>query len=443
MISIREGAFQLTRSLKEINLPASLKYMEDFIFNFSSVVSICFEGVIPPDICKDTFIGISPETKIYIPDSALNTYKNTADWDGYQDIIFSQNEIVEDYISSDYSKDGVVTILQTATIGNGIDIVLIGDGYSDRQIEDNTYMNKMNEAFNYLFTEEPYKSFKEYFNVYVVNAISKAEGYDKQYDSVFKLGFLYNNSVRICHHSTSLQIVKDYASNALTEDRLNNALIVVIMNSNNYDGVCAFEEPESANCTSGDGLGIAFISPGPDHAYWAPVLHHEACGHGFAKLADEYAYEDYGVVPSDYVIEIQTQQNEWGWWKNVDFTSDPTATRWSCFVNDTRYANEGLGAYEGGLSYWSGVWRPTEDSIMRYNTGGFNAPSREAIWYRIHKLAYGNSWEYDYEDFVEYDAANRATSASTPQRARSNYVEKAFEPTPPPVIVGKSWRKAM
>ena len=32
---------------------------------------------------------------------------------------------------------------------------------------------------------------------------------------------------------------------------------------------------------------------------------------------------------------------------------------------------------------------------------------REAIYYRIHKLAYGASWKYDYETFVSWDAKNR------------------------------------
>ena len=36
-----------------------------------------------------------------------------------------------------------------------------------------------------------------------------------------------------------------------------------------------------------------------------------------------------------------------------------------------------------------------------------SAPSREAIYYRIHKLAYGASWKYDYETFVSWDAKNR------------------------------------
>ena len=42
----------------------------------------------------------------------------------------------------------------------------------------------------------------------------------------------------------------------------------------------------------------------------------------------------------------------------------------------------------------------------------FNAPSREAAYIRIHKLAYGSSWEYDYEEFVKYDAINRRTSVT-------------------------------
>ena len=71
---------------------------------------------------------------------------------------------------------------------------------------------------------------------------------------------------------------------------------------------------------------------------------------------------------------------------------------------------------------------------MRHNVGGFNAPSREAIYYRIHKLAYGSTWEYDYEKFVEYDAKN-ITSANASDHSRDNYVEKAFVPTARPVVI--------
>ena len=119
--------------------------------------------------------------------------------------------------------------------------------------------------------------------------------------------------------------------------------------------------------------------------------------------------------------------------------------KWSYFLEDDRYASEELGVFEGACTYWSGAYRPSENSIMRFNTGGFNAPSREAIYYRIHKLAYGPYWAYDYEDFVEYDARNRASAAQaeTVLKRKANYVERTFEPTHPPVIVKGSWRDAV
>ena len=60
---------------------------------------------------------------------------------------------------------------------------------------------------------------------------------------------------------------------------------------------------------------------------------------------------------------------------------------------------------KGGASYSTGVWRPSENSIMNSGTE-FNAPSRAAIYKKIHKLAYGRDWQFDYEDFVQWDTKN-------------------------------------
>jgi hypothetical protein len=59
----------------------------------------------------------------------------------------------------------------------------------------------------------------------------------------------------------------------------------------------------------------------------------------------------------------------------------------------------------------------------------------------MHKLAYGPEWEYDYEEFVKYDAVNRSSAAAAISRRKAaNYVEKAYVPTAPPVVTGKTWR---
>ncbi len=331
------------------------------------------------------------------------------------------------YTSTDYSQDGVVTTLQTATKGAGIDVVLMGDAYSDRQIADGTYKTDMEYIYNNLFAKEPYKSFKDHFNVHYVKVVSATEGYD--YGNTALSGY-FGNGTQVGGNDSA---VFNYALNAISEEEMDEALLIVAMNSNNYAGTCYMYYPQTS-LGYGNGVSVAYFPKGGDQTTFAQLLHHEACGHGFAKLADEYAYESMGAVPNDYVSQIQTQQTDWGWWKNVDFTSDVTAVRWAKFISDSRYANEKLGAYEGAMTYWSGVWRPTENSIMRHNTGGFNAPSREAIYYRIHRLAYGDEWTYDYETFVKYDEINRTTTTTTQS------VPMIYKPTAPPVVMQKNWR---
>lgn len=332
--------------------------------------------------------------------------------------------------------DGYVETLQLAETGNGIDIVLMGDAYTADLIADNTYRNDMVYMYNNLFTEEPFNTFRNLFNVYYVNVVSETAGYDTEGETALE-GFFGEGTLVGGSDSTCFK----YAMNALTEERVNEALIIVAMNSDRYAGTCYMYFMSDMPGDYGSGPSIAYFPKGDSETMFAQLLHHEACGHGFSKLSDEYAYEDYGQIPDEEKVVTESQQDEWGWWKNIDFTSDTLKVRWAHFLADERYQNEGLGCFEGGNTYWTGVWRPTENSIMRYNYGGFNAPSREAIYYRIHKLAYGADWEYDYEAFVKYDEISRSSSMKKEDaQGRINYVERAFVPTAPPVVVSGSWK---
>lgn len=152
---------------------------------------------------------------------------------------------------------------------------------------------------------------------------------------------------------------------------------------------------------------------------------HEAGGHGFGKLLDEYFYT--GTISQQEIETNLDYRNNFGWGWNVDYTSDPNQVVWAKFLNDTRFSNQGLGVFEGAATYQYGAYRPTENSIMRYNTGGYNAPSREAIYYRIQKLAFGK--EPDYEEFVEWDQAHRSSFSNT------RTYKKIYPPTAPPVVI--------
>ena len=358
------------------------------------------------------------------------------------DIIQTVDKVMSssEYVSTDYSKDGQIKQLQKASEGRGIDVILMGDGYSDRLIADGTYDKVMKSAMESFFSEEPYKSHRHLFNVYSVTAVSKnecfASGYTTALDSYFGDGTLVGGD-----DSAAM----NYALNAIDYSRLDNATIIVMLNSPKYAGTCYMYYPDgygTGNTTNNDhsqGLSISYFPIGVDDTALTQVLNHESCGHGFAKLADEYSYEESGKIPSSEVADAKEMQG-FGWYHNVDFTSDTIKVLWSHFLADTRYKYDGLGVFEGGYTYWSGVWRPTYNSIMRHNTDGFNAPSRERIYYRIHKLAYGTSWQYNYEDFVTFDAVSRKTSATT--ASIEPLILRPVDHTPP-VVRPYSWQQAL
>lgn len=340
-----------------------------------------------------------------------------------------EGDVEQKYTSTDFSADGSVSTLQKASSGNGIDVVLIGDGFSDRQIADGTYAKVMNKAYDALFSTEPYSSFKSLFNVYSITAVSKHEGYDA--DNETALSGYFGQYTEVGGDNDACF---DYAGYALTNMRINNALIIVMMNRQYYAGTCYMYMLATGDY--GCGPSIAYFPLGTNDEMFVELLQHEAGGHGFAKLDDEYAYREYGRIP-DSEISDRARLEQYGWWKNTDTNSSPSKVKWAKFISDTRYKNDGIGVYEGASTYWYGVYRPTDNSIMNENTGGFNAPSREAIYYRIHKLAYGSLWSYDYETFVSYDSRNRksAASASVPMR------RKEFAPLAPPRVINESWQR--
>ena len=396
----------------------------------------------------------------YFSDAPISPFVAVVDKDGYivhNPINDNRDDIIklfedkwgdlggsedEKYESQDKSQDGTVGTLQTASEGNGINIVLMGDGYSDRQIERGDYLTDITNAYNAFFSVEPYSNYKEFFNVYYVIAVSDNEGFAEGNSTVFE-GQLSDAGSAVSGNDAT---VFEYTKKAVSEEKMDETLTIVVMNDLRYGGTCVMYSDPASTGDWGSGAAIAYLplSSSSAHDTFAQVIHHEAGGHGFAKLADEYWSGNDTITDEAKADYVQWMTG--GFFKNVDFTNSQTEVKWAKFLADDNYANDGLGLFEGGLAYYAyGVYRPTEESIMRFNVGGFNAPSREAIYYRIHKLAYGADWEYDYEKFVEYDAINRKSpaQAQTAQKRRANYVERTFEPTHPPVIVKGSWRDAV
>lgn len=322
-----------------------------------------------------------------------------------------------DYESTDYSADGEVVVLQRAAEGCGIDLVLMGDAYTDRMVANGVYMRKMEEMADAFFSEEPYRSFRRLFNVYAVKVVSPneviADGKRTALGVTFGEGTVINGD----HNAVAAyaQRVPELQGNV---GRLNELVVLVLVNQIRWAGTCypwgPFSLADGETLLEGDygrGFSItysAYLDAG-DLVY---TVVHEASGHGFAKLADEYYYEDDTRIP-DAVRETQLAYQQYGYWRNLDYTGDASRCAWSRYLTDERYAGADLGYYEGGDYYARGVWRSSVQSLMLYTEGGFNPISRELIYRRIHKLAYGDDWQFDYETFVRYDAVSRKARLHT------------------------------
>ena len=335
----------------------------------------------------------------------------------FLETLFGPEDVSEPYTSVDYSQDGHVTTLQTATVGNGINVVFLGDAYTDKDMgSGGLYETVMSQAMEEFFAIEPYKTFRDRFNVYSVKVVSPngriGEGNTTALATTFGTGTRVTGDYEKCFQ---------YALKVPEITSAENLLVCVMINSVRASGTNSmFESLQSS---------VAFSSTiGNDPELFGPTLRHEANGHGFGFLADEY-YRYNDPIPAEEIETCKRVYDAYGWYSNIDFTNDPSKIRWSDFLSDSRYKNE-VGVFEGGALYKQGAWRPSDDSVMRNNIDVFNAPSRLAIYKRIMELS-GEG--YSFEKFLEYDAVNRSAVAQSPARPpfKAAFPEETIQHAPP------------
>ena len=290
---------------------------------------------------------------------------------------------------------GSVNEIQKATSGNGIDLVILGDAFTADMIEDGVFDDAVRTAVDAFFSIPPVSDFRDCFNIRSVAVPSMSGSYFKGASTAFDCWWGDAASV-----GGNDDLCRKYTLEAIGGAAIDDAITIVLMNSPEYAGTTYMYSPSSGQY--GRGWTVSYIPLCSDTDAFRFLVRHEAVGHGFAKLADEYAYEYNGHIPSDVVKRLK-EKEKFGWWKNLDFTGERSDVKWTHFIEDERYASERVNVYEGGYGYWTGVWVPTWRSLMRADYGSFNPPSRMAVWQRIFSLAYGTSWNSSYEYFVDYD----------------------------------------
>lgn len=198
-----------------------------------------------------------------------------------------------------------------------------------------------------------------------------------------------------------------YSLNAptVTKENLDQTLIIIVPNSTDYGGICQMWF---------SGAAIAFC---PLSTYGYPldsrgVIQHEAGGHGFGKLGDEYIYHNAFIDACNCTccghVDAVSGAKSLGWYDNLELTGKMHSVGWSHLIFDDRYSDI-VDIYEGGYMHNRGVFRSESNSCMNNDIPYYSTISRESIVKRIKRYA---GEEYSFEDFVKNDKRDAGTVSS-------------------------------
>jgi hypothetical protein len=237
----------------------------------------------------------------------------------------------------------VVTIQQTGPPGTRYDLVFVGDGYTAAEQE--SFHAQVLARWAQVTAVEPFRTLKDRFNVWQVNAVSAESGSDNdptpgvEKDTALNGQFWCGGLDRlVCVDET---VAKQYAALAPGADQ---ALILV--NSATYGG---------------SGGGVTVSSGG--NALSGDIVVHEL-GHSIGGLADEYG-GDAGTYPSGEPTERNASKADAA-------TMRAQQLKWFSYLGRPTPDGGVIGAFEGAAYYERGVYRPSEDSMMRSLGNEFN-----------------------------------------------------------------------
>ena len=258
----------------------------------------------------------------------------------------------------------VVTIQETGPAANRFNLVIAGDGYTEA--EQDKFMQQVDKHLNIMWSIEPYKSYRNYINVYAIKIISGESGIS------------CDPSLTSPRKTTPLSMAFWGGCNANSVQRL-----VTVNNSalSRYTALApgVSQRLAIANSDTYGGAGGAYATATGGNALSALISPHEI-GHSLGNLQDEYDYYQRGVLGGCYtggepssvhhtlltVDQMRTQQRKWWRW-----------------LGEPSEAGGLIDRYEGGMYFDRCIWRPSKHSIMKTLGYYYDQVSREVMTQRI------------------------------------------------------------
>ena len=278
---------------------------------------------------------------------------------------------------------------------NGFNLIFLGDGFTSDDLiaETGVFDLAVEEACEALFTVEPYKTYKEYFNVWSVACESQERGAGTSESGNTALFSYFNEDNRIIGNNTT---AFSYASKILgMNDAIlqTNSVVIVLVNDERYGGSTYwFGDPTDRNDT--DYRTISYVPLNRDIQLpggFTNIFLHEVGGHAIGKLGDEWSTEQV-FTSEDYTL-ISSYKGKLYYYNLGLPTTTSMINRypeytWTFFYyvsGSTDRYSEVLKPADGGYGRISGTASRTcishceEESCMINNVPYFNVASRYAI----------------------------------------------------------------
>lgn len=251
---------------------------------------------------------------------------------------------------ADTAAATVVPIRVTGDPAKRFNLVILGDGYTTADMP--KFRADVDKHMNVLFTIEPYKSYRNYINVYSVEIPSPDSGVScdpdltsPQRNTPLHMAFWSGCDPQGVQRALEMDdtAATTYA-NLVPGTTAANRQILAIANSTTYGGV-----------------GGTYATASGGNAMSSLITPHEL-GHSLGGLQDEYDYYARGVRGDAYtggepdsvhhtlLTEQQMTQQQKKWW------------RW---LGEPSLSGGTIGRYESGMYSSTGVWRPSAHSIMK------------------------------------------------------------------------------
>lgn len=309
-------------------------------------------------------------------------------------------------------KHGSCIILNKATKGKGINFIITGDGFTkEEMVKDGRWQTIFEAAENGLFMYEPFKTYRDYFNVYAVTAVSESKVFGS--GSETSKTFWGVSWLTAEGNAVGLGPQADekiaFVANAASLGEENGEpvpffLCVIMDDDSRYGGIG--DMLGGAHGCMGTGIGSTWYGMSGG-IYWSfdrcfsAMLAHEFLGHAFGKLADEYE-RDTPLSEEDKEIAIRMQETR-GWNLNVTFTDNPSEFKNQAWAQLLEMDFPMVDVIQGANYTRYGAWRSIEDNMMRNHVeeNWFGPVNQELILRQIYKYA-GMEDEYNLDVFLKY-----------------------------------------